>query len=86
MSNEKDYSIIENNQSKEIENCNRKIVDLDKNNTLLDWYRLCEDSTNLAGNHGIIRQISIDELAMHNKEEDCWIAVYGLFVFLTFQK
>ncbi len=85
MSEEKRHSIIEidnKNESKEIEERDRKTISLDKNNTLLDWYRLCKDSTNLAGNHGIIRQISMDELAIHNKEEDCWISVYGLFVFI----
>jgi hypothetical protein len=79
---EENYSTnkTHSNESKEIENCSIcKINTVEKNNILLDWYRFCKDSSNIAGNHGVIREISIEELAMHNKEDDCWISIYGLF-------
>ena len=55
----------------------RKRVILPKGYSLLDWIRFTKQSHDLAGNQGILRRITQDELAKHDKEDDCWLAIYG---------
>lgn len=43
----------------------------------MDWVKLGSSSYDLAGTKGIIRPISYEELAKHNKIDDCWLAIRG---------
>ena len=44
---------------------------------LLDWIRLCRSKTDLAGNGGTPRPVSLEELAEHDMEDDAWTAIRG---------
>lgn len=44
---------------------------------LLDWIRLCRKMKDLAGNGGVVRSITVEELGKHNTEEDAWTAING---------
>lgn len=43
----------------------------------MDWVRLGSSNYDLAGTKGVIRAISYEELAKHNKIDDCWLAIRG---------
>lgn len=45
--------------------------------SLMDWVRLGSSNYDLAGTKGIIRPISYEELAKHNKVDDIWLAIRG---------
>lgn len=45
--------------------------------SLMDWVRLAGSNGDLAGTKGIIRPISYEELAKHNKMDDAWLAIRG---------
>ncbi len=47
---------------------------------LLDWIRLCRSKTDLTGNGGSPRPVTLEELAEHNKEDDAWTAIRGEFI------
>jgi hypothetical protein len=55
----------------------RKKIVLGKGYSLMDWIRFTKETPDLAGNQGILRKITYEELAKHNKEDDCWLAIYG---------
>jgi hypothetical protein len=55
----------------------RKKIALGKGYSLMDWIRFTKETPDLAGNQGILRKITYEELAKHNKEDDCWLAIYG---------
>ena len=55
----------------------RKKVSLGKGYSLMDWIRVTKENPNIAGNYGIMRKITPEELALHNKEDDCWLALFG---------
>ena len=44
---------------------------------LLDWIRFCRKTKDLAGNGGVKRQITLDELEQHCTEDDAWTAIRG---------
>ena len=45
---------------------------------LIDWIRLCRSKgTDLTGVGGVRITVTPEQLAQHNKEEDCWTAVRG---------
>lgn len=54
----------------------RKKIILGKGYSLMDWIRYTKETPDLAGNKGILRKITKDELAKHNKANDCWLAIY----------
>lgn len=43
----------------------------------MDWIRLGSSGVDLAGTGGVITAVSHDELAKHNKIDDCWLALRG---------
>lgn len=55
----------------------RKKFTLGKGYSLMDWIKFTKETPDLAGNKGIIRKITYEEMAKHNKEEDCWLAIGG---------
>lgn len=54
----------------------RKQQTLPRGYSLMDWIRFTRETPNLAGNQGILRRITVDELANHSTLDDCWIAIY----------
>ena len=55
----------------------RKKISLGRGYSLMDWIRFTKENRDVAGNNGILRRITYEELALHNKENDCWMAIYG---------
>lgn len=55
----------------------RKKFALAKGYSLMDWIRFSKETIDLAGNKGILRPITLDELSKHDKEDDCWMAIFG---------
>lgn len=55
----------------------KKSQRLAKGYSLMDWIRLCKSNPDLGGSHGVMRQITYEELARHNREDDCWTAIEG---------
>lgn len=55
----------------------RKKMTLGKGFSLMDWIRYSKSTPNIAGNNGIMRQITYEELASHNKQDDCWMSIFG---------
>lgn len=53
----------------------KKKVNLGRGYSLMDWIRLTKQTPDIAGNQGILRRITPEELAQHNKEDDCWLAI-----------
>lgn len=47
----------------------------------MDWIRLTKTTPDLAGTNGIMKRVTYEELAKHNKEDDCWLAIFGSFYF-----
>jgi cytochrome-b5 reductase len=48
--------------------------------SLMDWIRLTNSSTDLAGSGGGgLRDVTAEELARHNSREDAWLAIRGIF-------
>lgn len=53
---------------------------LGKGCSLLDWIRLCRTKKReIAGPGGEKMSVTLSELAKHNKEEDAWTAIKGIF-------
>lgn len=45
--------------------------------SLMDWVRLGHSGTDLAGTSGRVLDVTPQELAKHNKRNDCWMALKG---------
>ncbi|XP_053962069.1 cytochrome b5 reductase 4 [Anastrepha ludens] len=45
--------------------------------SLMDWIRLGNSGVDLAGTRGRVTPVTTDELALHNKREDAWLAIRG---------
>lgn len=50
--------------------------------SLMDWIRLGSSGIDLTGVGGIPRNVTLKELAKHNKRTDAWIAIRGSFKFI----
>lgn len=57
----------------------RNKVSLKPGRSLMDWIRLTNSSADLSGTGNRMRDISLEELAQHNKQNDAWLAIRGLF-------
>lgn len=55
----------------------RNKVALKPGHSLMDWVRLGTSGEDLTGTHGMIRPITLQELALHNKQNDAWTAIRG---------
>ena len=62
-------------QSKDAAKKSNRII-LGKGFSLMDWIRFTRETPDLAGNQGVLKRVTLDELAKHNKEDDCWMAIY----------
>lgn len=47
--------------------------------SLMDWIKLGATGIDLTGVDGIPRDVTMAELAKHNKENDAWIAIRGIY-------
>lgn len=57
----------------------RKKVILGRGYSLMDWIRVTKTTPDLAGNNGILKRVTLEELAQHNREDDCWMAIFGKY-------
>jgi hypothetical protein len=57
----------------------RKKYTLSKGYSLMDWIRYSKSTPNLSGTGGNLKAITYEELSKHNKEDDCWMAIYGKY-------
>lgn len=55
----------------------RNKVALKPGHSLIDWIRKSAKADDLAGTGGVPRRVTRQELAQHNKVDDCWISIYG---------
>ncbi|NXA35583.1 NB5R4 reductase, partial [Eudromia elegans] len=58
-------------------------VPLKPGRSLMDWIRLTKSGKDLAGLKGRLIEVTEDELAKHNRKEDCWICIRGLVYNVT---
>ncbi|KAF1624176.1 Cytochrome b5 reductase 4, partial [Eudyptes filholi] len=58
-------------------------VPLKPGRSLMDWIRLTKSGKDLAGLKGKLIEVTEDELAKHNKKEDCWICIRGFVYNVT---
>ncbi|NWZ19976.1 NB5R4 reductase, partial [Asarcornis scutulata] len=58
-------------------------VPLKPGRSLMDWIRLTKSGKDLTGLKGRLIEVTEDELAKHNKKEDCWICIRGLVYNVT---
>ncbi|NXW00754.1 NB5R4 reductase, partial [Fregetta grallaria] len=58
-------------------------VPLKPGRSLMDWIRLTKSGKDLTGLKGRLIEVTEDELAKHNKKEDCWICIRGFVYNVT---
>ncbi|NXL27199.1 NB5R4 reductase, partial [Glaucidium brasilianum] len=58
-------------------------VPLKPGRSLMDWIRLTKSGKDLTGLKGRLTEVTEDELAKHNKKEDCWICIRGFVYNVT---
>ncbi|MBN3322942.1 NB5R4 reductase, partial [Atractosteus spatula] len=56
----------------------RSKVPLKPGRSLMDWIRLAKSGKDLTGLRGKLIDVTEEELASHNKRDDCWICIRGL--------
>ncbi|XP_066850706.1 cytochrome b5 reductase 4 isoform X1 [Anser cygnoides] len=61
----------------------RAKVPLKPGRSLMDWIRLTKSGKDLTGLKGRLIEVTEDELAKHDKKEDCWICIRGLVYNVT---
>lgn len=45
----------------------------------MDWVRLCNSGKDMTGTGKTILNVSVEQLAVHNKSTDAWLAIRGRF-------
>uniref|UniRef100_A0A6G1SQ96 Cytochrome b5 reductase 4 n=1 Tax=Aceria tosichella TaxID=561515 RepID=A0A6G1SQ96_9ACAR len=55
----------------------RNKVALKPGHSLMGWIKLASTAKDLSGTGGKIMEVTPEELAKHDKEEDCWVALKG---------
>ncbi|NXK87564.1 NB5R4 reductase, partial [Formicarius rufipectus] len=58
-------------------------VPLKPGRSLMDWIRLTKSGKDLTGLKGRLIDVTEDELAKHNRKEDCWICIRGFVYNVT---
>ncbi|NXL94925.1 NB5R4 reductase, partial [Alectura lathami] len=58
-------------------------VPLKPGRSLMDWIRLTKSGKDLTGLKGRLIEVTEDELAKHNRKEDCWVCIRGLVYNVT---
>ncbi|XP_025071092.1 cytochrome b5 reductase 4 isoform X1 [Alligator sinensis] len=58
-------------------------VPLKPGRSLMDWIRLTKSGKDLTGLKGRLIEVTEEELAKHNKTDDCWICIRGLVYNVT---
>ncbi|XP_035759717.1 cytochrome b5 reductase 4 isoform X1 [Egretta garzetta] len=58
-------------------------VPLKPGRSLMDWIRLTKSGKDLTGLKGRLIEVTENELAKHNKKEDCWICIRGFVYNVT---
>ncbi|XP_051470779.1 cytochrome b5 reductase 4 isoform X2 [Apus apus] len=61
----------------------RAKVPLKPGRSLMDWIKLTKSGKDLTGLKGRLIEVTEDELAKHNKKEDCWICIRGFVYNVT---
>ncbi|XP_030054998.1 cytochrome b5 reductase 4 [Microcaecilia unicolor] len=61
----------------------RKKTPLKPGRSLMDWIRLTKSGKDLTGLQGRLIEVTEEELARHNRKEDCWICIRGLVFNVT---
>ncbi|KAG8444821.1 hypothetical protein GDO86_009831 [Hymenochirus boettgeri] len=61
----------------------RSKVPLKPGRSLMDWIRLTKSGKDLTGLRGRLIEVTEEELAKHNKKDDCWICIRGMVYNIT---
>ncbi|XP_072855187.2 cytochrome b5 reductase 4 isoform X3 [Pogona vitticeps] len=61
----------------------RSKVPLKPGRSLMDWIRLTKSGKDLSGLKGRLIEVTEEELARHDKKDDCWICIRGLVYNVT---
>lgn len=69
----KDFNLSSGNATGSL----RNKVALKPGHSLMGWIRLASTSKDLSGTNGKTFEVTPEELAKHDKEEDCWVALKG---------
>lgn len=48
----------------------------------MDWIRLTKSGKDLTGLKGRLIEVTEEELKKHNKKDDCWICIRGMWYLL----
>lgn len=69
----KDFNLSSGNATGSL----RNKVALKPGHSLMGWIRLASTAKDLSGTNGKTFEVTPEELAKHDKEEDCWVALKG---------
>ncbi|XP_053557171.1 cytochrome b5 reductase 4-like [Bombina bombina] len=61
----------------------RSKVPLKPGRSLMDWIRVTKSGKDLTGLKGRLIEVSEEELAKHNKKDDCWMCIRGMVYNIT---
>nr|CAD7444635.1 unnamed protein product [Timema bartmani] len=70
------YRTIAANNSIWIRNPRNKVA-LQPGHSLMDWVRLGQSGKDLTGVKGVLQDVTVAQLAKHNKRHDAWLAIRG---------